>query len=98
MPPVNRFGHGSPMNERRAPSVPPRMGLTSGFTPACFIASRAFSITWGCGSTILRMLKYWSLSVSVSTPSPYFFFSRSTQLQRNTFFCSNLSASWSRTM
>ena len=28
MPPVKRLGHGRPMNERREPSVPPRIGLT----------------------------------------------------------------------
>ena len=96
MPPVKGLGQGSPMNDRRAPSVPPRMGRTIGFTPAISMALSALSITCGCGSTILRMLKYWSLSVRVSTPSPYFFFKRSTQAHMNTFFCSNFSASWSR--
>ena len=56
MPPVKMLGQGSPMKESRAPSVPPRMGFTSGSTPAIFIASIALSITCGCGSTILRML------------------------------------------
>ena len=78
MPPVKRLGQGRPMNESRAPSVPPRMGRTIGFTSASRIASSALSMSCGWGSTILRMLKYWSLSVSVSTSCPYFFLSRST--------------------
>ena len=32
-PPVHRFGQGRPSKDRRAPSVPPRMGTTFGVTP-----------------------------------------------------------------
>ena len=56
MPPVNRFGHGRPMYDSLAPSVPPRIGRTIGATPACRIASIAFSITSGYGSIFSRML------------------------------------------
>ena len=56
IPPAKIFGQGNPINESRAPSVPPRIGRTIGVTSASTIASFANSITCGCGSTILRIL------------------------------------------
>src|SRR5690349_12282013 len=41
LPPVNKFGVGSPRNVRLEPSVPPRIGLRYGFKPARFAASIA---------------------------------------------------------
>jgi len=38
-PPVKRLGVGNPMNDRRAPSVPPRIRLFFGLSPARLIAS-----------------------------------------------------------
>ena len=43
-PPVHRFGQGRPSKDRRAPSVPPRMGTIFGVTPTDSIAFFAFSI------------------------------------------------------
>ena len=48
-PPVERFGHGRPIYESRAPSVPPRMGTSRGFTPAFYMAALArwMRYIWG---------------------------------------------------
>ncbi|MNT91300.1 hypothetical protein D3C72_2323710 [compost metagenome] len=56
-PPVNRLGQGSPMKERRAPSVPPRIGLILGVTSAASMAALASSTMCMCGSIWLRMLR-----------------------------------------
>ena len=45
--PAKRFGVGSPMNDSREPSVPPRIGCSIGSRPARRIASRARSTTVG---------------------------------------------------
>ena len=45
--PAKRFGVGSPMNDRREPSVPPRIGRECGSRPARRIASRAWSAIAG---------------------------------------------------
>ena len=59
-PPVlaaQRFGHGSPSNESRAPSVPPRIGCTFGIMPSSSIALFACSTRNMQGSIFSRMLK-----------------------------------------
>ena len=43
MPPAKIFGHGRPLNERFAPSVPPRIGWIFGLMPAISIALTAVS-------------------------------------------------------
>ena len=55
-PPAHRLGHGSPMKERRAPSVPPRTGTISGLTPTASMALRACSTRCMCGSIFSFML------------------------------------------
>ena len=55
-PPAHRLGHGSPMKERRAPSVPPRTGMISGLTPTASMALRACSTRCMCGSIFSFML------------------------------------------
>ena len=45
--PAKMFGVGRPMNDRRDPSVPPRMGRSTGVRPLRRIASRAHSTTSG---------------------------------------------------
>ena len=56
-PPAQRFGHGSPSNESRAPSVPPRIGCTFGIMPSSSIALFACSTRNMQGSIFSRMLK-----------------------------------------
>ena len=46
--PVKMFGVGSPISERRAPSVPPRMSERTGSSPARRIASSGAATTRGC--------------------------------------------------
>ena len=45
--PLKRFGVSRPMNDRRDPSVPPRIAVSRTSSPARRIASRACSTTSG---------------------------------------------------
>src|SRR5450759_4362404 len=58
MLPSNRFGVGTPMKVRRAPSVPPRIDDRFGVSPARRIASSAYSVTSGCWSSTYLMFRY----------------------------------------
>lgn len=50
------LGHGRPLNESCAPSVPPRMGTTLGVTPLSSMACSAVSMMCISGSIFSRML------------------------------------------
>src|SRR5258705_10955409 len=46
--PANKLGQGRPINDKRLPSVPPRILSVFTFIPALSMASFAFSTTCGC--------------------------------------------------
>ncbi|MNT98742.1 hypothetical protein D3C72_2413940 [compost metagenome] len=52
------LGQGRPMNDRREPSVPPRMLPRTGVMPARRTASSAFSAISGLRARIAFMLRY----------------------------------------
>lgn len=69
-PPANMLGHGSPLKDSCAPSVPPRMARMVHFVPAHCMACCAMLIIWGLGSIIWRMFLYWSFMVTVTVFCP----------------------------
>ncbi len=55
--PLKRLGVGSPMKDRREPSVPPRTGSRSGVRPARRMASSAYSTARGSASSLNFMFR-----------------------------------------
>ena len=97
-PPVPRFGHGSPINDSLAPSVPPRTGRDSGSRPTDEIASRARSMVYIFFSITESIFSYeWEI-FRETVPAPYFWFISTSIVLKRLRRLSNTFLSWSLTI